>query len=200
MTQHSRTRRPFFHFAAPSFGRRSRRAAGCALVVLLAAACGPPTPSPDGGTLPDGGAVLGQVELGTTNDQGAYVALTGDAFATPGAQGGFHVNTFFRLPAGGQGSITFDYRVVRASDDKLVSLGSRQFDLGLFKVDSWTNMTPVTIFMCPTPVGIDIIDRELVFMVKAKNADGQVLAEGSARAVFRCGPNAGTYCTNICKG
>jgi len=168
---------------------------GVSLALFLS--CGPPNPSPDGGT--DGG-VVGVVEFGTTDMNGDYTPLTGDAFATPGAQGGFHVNTFFRLPAGGQGQLTFDYRVVRASDDKLVSLGTRNFDLGLFPVSTWTNASPVTVFMCPTPVGVDIIGKELLFTVKAKNAAGQVLAEGSARAVFRCGTNAGTYCENICKG
>lgn len=170
------------------------------MTVVTMAACGPPNPNPDGGVLPDGGEVVAPLELSTTDQNGGSVPLTSDAFATPGSQGGFHVNVFYKLPEGGVGEVTFEHRVVRASDDKLVSTGSRQWDLGLFRVSSWESPAPVNVFMCPTPVGVDVIDRELLFTVKAKDAMGRVLAAGTARATFRCGPNAGTYCTNICKG
>jgi hypothetical protein len=187
--------RPLFHFVASQLERRSRWAAGLFFAAVLVGCS--PAPNPDAGT--DGGP-LETIELGTTDGQGAYVALQGDAFAEPGAQGGYHINTFFRLPAGGQGRVTFDYRVVRSSDDKLVSLGTRSFDLGLFKVASWTNPAPVTVFMCPTPVGVDIIGQELTLTVKSRDEAGRSLGEGRATAVFRCGPNAGTYCVSICKG
>jgi len=170
------------------------------MAVVTMAACGPPNPNPDGGALPDGGDVVAPLELSTTDENGAFVPLTGDAFAVPGSQGGFHVNVLYKLPEGGVGEVTFEHRVVRASDDKLVSTGSRQWDLGLFRVASWASPSSVNVFMCPTPVGVDVIDRELLFTVKAKDAMGRVLAAGTARATFRCGPNAGSYCTNICKG
>lgn len=164
----------------------------------LMAACGPPNPTPDGGT--DAGDLIAPLELGTTDSMGAFVALTGDVNATPGAQGGFHVNVLYKLPQGGVGTVTFEHRVVRAADDKLVSLGSREWDLGLFKVSSWSSPNPVNVFICPTPVGIDVIGKELVFTVKAKDSNGKTLASGSARATFRCGPNGGAFCDSICKG
>ncbi len=163
------------------------------------AACGPPNPNPDGG-LPDGGEIVAALELGTTDADGGFLPLSGDAFAIAGSQGGYHVNVLYKLPEGGVGQVTIEHRVVRASDDKLVSTGSRQWDLGLFFVSSWASPTPVNVFMCPTPVGIDVIDRELLFTVKAKNDKGRILAAGTARATFRCGPSAGSYCANICKG
>lgn len=174
--------------------------AGSFLLGLLLCACPGPPPTSDGGT--DGGSgPLAPIELGTTDSSGNFVALTGEAFATPGAQGGFHVNTFFRLPEGGVGDVYFHYRVVRARDDKLVSTGSRKFNLGLFRVSTWTNPEPVTVFMCPTPVGIDIIGEELVFTVWASTVvETERLAEGTAKVIFRCGPSGGSYCDSICKG
>lgn len=170
------------------------------LALALAGACGPPTPNPDGGTLPDGGEVVAALELGTTDSAGSFVPLTGDVDATPGSQGGFHINVLYKLPEGGVGQVTFEHRVVRATDDKLVSRGSRDWDLGLFKVASWASPSPVNVFICPTPVGIDVIGKELIFTVKAKDSAGRSLATGSARATFRCGPNGGAFCDSICKG
>lgn len=168
--------------------------------MLLVAACGPPNPNPDGGTLPDGGELVAALELGTTDSSGGFVLLTGDVNATPGSQGGFHINVLYKLPEGGVGTVTFEHRVVRAADDKLVSLGSREWDLGLFKVNSWSSPNPVNVFICPTPVGIDVIGKELLFTVKAKDSTGKTLASGTARATFRCGPNGGAFCDSICKG
>jgi hypothetical protein len=170
------------------------------LGVLTVSACGPPNPNPDGGLLPDGGEVAALLELGNTDESGAFVPFSTDAFAIPGSQGGFHINVMYKLPEGGVGPMTFEHRVVRASDGKLVSTGSRQWDLGLFRVSSWASPAPVNVFMCPTPVGVDVIGREMLFTVKAKDASGRVVAIGTARAAFRCGENAGAFCSTICKG
>lgn len=171
------------------------RLAPLALVLGLVA-CGPPGPGPDGGVDAGEAAAL---ELGTTSADGGFVALLGDVDAIPGSQGGYHVNLLYTLPTGGRGEVTFEHRVVRASDERLVSTGVRTFDLGPAAA-SWTSPAPVTVFMCPTPVGVDIIGKELLFSVKAKDAAGRVLASGSGRATFRCGPAAGAYCESICKG
>lgn len=168
-------------------------------LVLLTTACGPPNPNPDGGVLPDGGPSA-LIELGTTDADGGFVPLTGDVDAIAGSQGGFHVNVLYKLPEGAVGQVTFDHRVVRVSDDKLVSLGSRQFDVGLFYVSSWASPAPVNVFMCPTPVGVDVIGHELLFTTKAKDSSGRVFAAGSAKATFRCGATAGAYCASVCKG
>jgi hypothetical protein len=169
------------------------------VVASLVVACGPPPPGADGGV--DGGDVVaGPLELRTTNEQDQQVPLSGDVFAHPGSQGGYHVNGLYSLPEGGSGQLTFEHRVVRASDEKLVSVGSRVFDLGAARVSTWSTPAPVTIFICPTPVGVDVVGQELVFTVKAKDQAGRVVASGTARATFRCGAMAGTYCEMICKG
>lgn len=168
------------------------------LAALGLVACGPPEPMPDGGVVDAGPEQV--MTLGTTSADGGFVALGGlDVEAIPGSQGGFHVNLLYTLPAGGSGSLTFDHRVVRAGDDKLVSLGTRSFDVG-GRGAPWTNPTPVTVFMCPTPVGVDIVGKELLFSVKAKDAAGTIVGAGSARATFRCGPAGGSFCESICKG
>ncbi|MBL8918770.1 MAG: hypothetical protein JNJ54_07935 [Myxococcaceae bacterium] len=172
-----------------------RRAA--VLLAVVFAACGPPGPTPDGGV--DAGPEQ-ELTLGTTGPDGGFVALGGlEVDAIPGSQGGFHVNLLYTLPAGGVGTLTFDHRVVRTSDQKLVSLGTRTYDLPASGV-AWTTSTPVTVFMCPTPVGVDIIGKELLFSVKAKDAAGNPVGAGSARATFRCGSAGGTFCESICKG
>ena len=76
------------------------------------AACGPPNPNPDGG-VPDGGEAGAPLVLSTLDENGATIPLTGDAFAIPGSQGGFHVNVLYTLPEGGVGEVTFEHRVVR---------------------------------------------------------------------------------------
>lgn len=176
------------------------RIAGTLLLLLGLAGCDPIDPRPDGGVLPDGGEAGGPMELGTTDSAGAFTALGGDIDAIPGSQGGFHLDLLYRLPQGGQGPVTFEHRVVRARDNTLVSRGTRQWDLGLFLVAPWTSPTAVNVFMCPTPVGVDVIGEELFFTVKARDAKGRLLAEGTGRATFRCGANATAWCRDICKG
>lgn len=159
--------------------------------------CGPPGPSIDGGV--DAGAEQ-VMTLSTTLADGGVVALDGlDVEAIPGSQGGFHVSLLYTLPAGASGTITFDHRVVRVGDDKLVSLGTRVFDLSTPGA-AWTTPGAITVFMCPTPVGVDIVGKALLFSVKAKDAAGTIVGAGSARATFRCGPGSGSFCESICKG
>lgn len=171
--------------------------AAAALFALWLSACGPvEPPSPDGG---DGG-LLGSLVLVTTDGDGGVAPMAGDVFAIPGSQGGFHVDLGYQLTGPFVGELTFDHRVVRAADEKLVSLGTRTFDLGLVQQGAWRTMSPVNVFMCPTPVGVDIIGRELVFTVRVKDGAGRLLSLGTARATFRCGDAAGAFCESICKG
>jgi hypothetical protein len=173
------------------------------LVVVAALSCWrcgpPPPPPPPDASVPDAG-IEGVIELGTTNDMGAFIALDGPIDGIPGSQGGFHVNVLYRLPEGAVGSITFEHQVRRVRDERLVSRGSRVFDVGLVRVPSWESPAPVTVFMCPTPVGVDIIGEPLKFSITAKDADGRVFAAGTGTATFRCGPSAGAFCVSICKG
>jgi hypothetical protein len=174
------------------------------LVVVAALSClrcGPPPPPPDGGVSDGGDPVIeGPVELGTTDDAGTFVALSGPVDGIPGSQGGFHVNLLYRLPRGAVGSITVDHQVRRVRDERLVSRGTRMWDVGLTRVPTWETPSAVTVFMCPTPVGVDIIGEALRFTVTAKDAAGQPFATGSATATFRCGTSAGAFCASICKG
>lgn len=172
------------------------------LVVVAALSClrcGPPPPPPADGGVPDAG-IDGVIVLGTTDDQGAFVPLEGPVDGIPGSQGGFHVNVLYRLPEGAAGSITFEHQVRRVRDERLVSRGSRTYDVGLTRVPTWETPSPVTVFMCPTPVGVDIIGEPLRFSVTVKDGEGRPFATGSSTATFRCGSSAGAFCASICKG
>lgn len=165
---------------------------------LVCAACGPLPPAPDGGV--DAGLDAGAIELGTTGADGGFVPLEGPVDGIPGSQGGFHVNVLYRLPEGGSGQLTFEHQVRRIRDERLVSRGSRLYDLGQLRSAPWETADPVTVFMCPTPIGVDIIGEALRFSVTAKDAQGRVVGAGSSVATFRCGSASGAFCEAICKG
>jgi hypothetical protein len=171
------------------------------VAVSFAVACGPPPPpDPDGGVDLDAGQGK-RFEVGTTTADGTgYLAMTPDLEAHPGAQGGFHLNVMYLLPEGGAGPVTFEHEVRLATNNTLVSRGSRVFDLGLFRVSTWTSPTPVTVFMCPTPIGVNVIGAPLNFSVVAKDANGLVLGRGTASTTFRCSTSSSMYCESTCKG
>jgi hypothetical protein len=140
------------------------------------------------------------LDIGTTDESEHFTALEGAVEGIPGSQGGFHVNVVYQLPEGGIGLITVEHRVRRAKDGRLVSQGSRQFDLGLHRVTPWRADAPIPVFMCPTPVGVSILDELLVFTATVKDNTSQIIAAGSATAVFRCGTAGTSFCESICKG
>ncbi len=172
------------------------------VTLACAAACGPPPrPEPDSGVVSLDAGQGTRFEVGTTTADGTgYLAMTPDLEAHPGAQGGFHVNVMYLLPEGGAGPVTFEHEVRLARNNTLVSRGSRVFDLGLFRVATWTSPTPVTVFMCPTPIGVNVIGEPLNIVVVAKDATGAVLGRGTASSTFRCSTTASVYCESTCKG
>jgi len=55
--------------------------------------------------------------------------------------------------------------------------------------------------MCPTPIGINVIDQRIVFDVTLTTTDGAPLAHSSAEATVHCpdGTQA-PFCAKICSG
>jgi hypothetical protein len=147
---------------------------------------------PDGG--PDAGPVVwpeGTLEL-VGEDAGAFPA---QAQAVPGAQGGYHVPVMYRVTGQIEPMVTFEHRVTRASDGVLVSKGQRSMNV---EAESWVTPGPVIIFLCPTPVGVSVIDQSLHFEITAVKA-GEVLGRASGDAQFGC-PAGDAFCASICAG
>ena len=164
-------------------------------IIVGLVGCGVGPIDPDGGT--DGGALWpqGTLELGG-EDAGVFTVFPAELQAIPGAQGGFHVGVMYRVTGKALAGVKFEHRVTRVRDGVLVSKGTRLLDVepGV----SWTTADPITIFICPTPVGVNVLNEELRFEVKALKNDG-LLNEASANTTFRC-PAGDTFCTSICAG
>lgn len=171
------------------------------LLLLMLVGCEGPPGGPDGGR--DGGAPLwaeGTLELGSEGaDGGALFPLPAEVQATPGAQGGFHVPMLYRVTAPANPGVVFEHRVTRVRDDVLVSKGQRTMNIDPVAAgQSWTSPGAIIIFICPTPVGVNVVGEELNFEVTATKS-GELLGKASGRATFRC-PSGDGFCAAICSG
>jgi hypothetical protein len=161
-------------------------------------ACQPPPPDPDGGT--DGGEVwpAGTLELGI-EDAGMFDTFPAQVQASPGAQGGYHVAVMYRVTGKALPGVLFEHRVTRVSDARLVSKGNRTMTIDPVAAgQSWTTPGPVIIFICPTPVGVNVLGEPLHFEVTASKS-GEVLGKAEGDATFGCPPND-AFCASICAG
>ena len=90
----------------------------------------------------------------------------------------------------------------RVSDDALVLLADGTQDVGTPGDDGWWELpTALPSFMCPTPIGINVIDERIVFQVTLTTMDGPPLAKSSAEATVHCPDGAqAAFCAKICSG
>lgn len=169
-------------------------------LALLLSGCLAGGGDPDGGT--DGGPVVvwpeGTLELGG-EDGGTFITFPSRATATPGAQGGYHVPVMYKVTGQAQTSVTFEHRVTRLSDGVLVSKGTRTLNVDPVAAgQSWFTPGPVIIFICPTPVGVAVVDQQLHFEITATKS-GEILGRTSGEAQFGC-PAGDNFCASICAG
>lgn len=172
-------------------------AATSALIALSCAlvGCGGGSMQP-----PPGDAMLA---LGTAASDGSgFVPLGGDTTLVPGAQGGFHVWMKYRIEGMAPETVKVHRESRRVSDDALVLLTDGTLDVGAPDADGWWELpTALPSFMCPTPIGISVIDQRIDFEVTLSTPDGTELAKSSAEATVHCpdGDQA-AFCTKICSG
>jgi hypothetical protein len=163
-------------------------ACACALV-----GCG-------GSGQPAGNAML---TLGTAATDGSgFEALGGDATLVPGAQGGFHIWLKYRISGMAPETVKVHRESRRVSDDALVLLADGSVDVGAPDEDGWWQLPAAQpSFMCPTPIGIGVIDERMVFEVTITTEAGAPLAKSSAEATVHCpdGDQA-AFCAKICAG
>ncbi len=165
---------------------------GPLLTLVALCACG-------GGPRPDGGVGQwpeGALELGAEAPDGGFVAMPARVEATPGAQGGYHVPVMYRVTGEAPAVVSFEHRVTRVVDGALVSKGSRTWDAGL--ADPWTTDRATIVFLCPTPVGLNILGEPLRFQVTATR-DGTLLGTAQATTSLGC-PAGDAFCERICGG
>jgi hypothetical protein len=184
------------------FARRSPRAALVLGALLLSACPVPPGPGDsgpgDGGDAlwPDGTLVLGAP---VSDSDLTFQLLPAEVDLHPGAQGGYHVPLMYRVDGQTEPGATFDHRVTRVRDGVLVSKGSRVYDVSPDGTGSWSTGSAVVIFLCPTPVGVNVIDEALSFEVTMLRSPDVVLTRATAQAVVHC-PAGASSCQLICKG
>ena len=172
---------------------RALIACACALVGCGGGKTEPPPP---------GDAMLA---LGTAASDGSgFVPLGGDTTLVPGAQGGFHVWIKYRIEGMAPETVKVHRESRRVSDDALVLLTDGMLDVGEPGPgdDGWWELPQaVPNFMCPTPIGISVIDERMEFEVTLSTPDGTTLAKSSAEATVHCpdGDQA-QFCAKICAG
>lgn len=166
------------------------------LTLGLLSACGVGT-KPDGGL--DGSIPQwpeGTLELGVEAPDGGFLAMPAYVEASPGSQGGYHVSVTYRVSGEVASGVTFDHRVTRARDGVLVSKGGRSWDAGT--AAPWVSDPAARVFLCPTPVGVNIVGEALLFQLTATKT-GTLLGTAQATATFGC-PPGDAFCERICGG
>jgi hypothetical protein len=164
-----------------------------ALALVLLAGCG--------GVHPQPGA--SDVTLGTTNlDGSGFLPLSGDQTLVPGAQGGFHVWLKYRVTNMPTEKVQVHRVVRRTSDNALILTADGTVELGPPGDDgAWQLPTAIPSFMCPTPIGVRVMDEEVHFDLTLTDESGVRLGEGTATATPRCPTDAQSdFCARICAG
>lgn len=185
-----------------------RRRSACAggLFLGLLAACDPPPSPADMGDLPQGSAIvtLGTIEPRRTGDNRWVDLVDGQGVElAPGAQGGFHMWLHYRVQ-GAAGPV-----LVKRVADKVAQDGARarvlttQLNQTFLAGEVYQTEYPIPSFMCPSPIGVNIIDQTLELTLRLETLAGAFLGERRARVVIRC-PPAGDpqreFCLMICAG
>lgn len=165
------------------------------LASLLLGGCAPPRQGPE----------VARVVIGGAGEAGRFVALTDgqDVRLEPGAQGGFHVWVTFRMSHRAGGSMDLERRAHRLDDDKLVLRTRARIDLAEAGADGWSeSAAPLPMFMCPSPIGLSVIDRPIVFELQFLDERGESQAAGAVTLTPRCPDDEAShaFCQRICTG
>ena len=168
---------------------------------LIAAACALVGCGGGGGMQPPPGDAM--LALGSAAQDGSgFVALGGDATLVPGAQGGFHIWLKYRVEGMAPEKVKVHRESHRVSDDALVLLADGTQEVGAPDGDGWWTLPQATpSFMCPTPIGISVVDERIVFDVTLTTEDGAPVAKQSAEATVHCpSGDQNAFCLKICSG
>ena len=160
------------------------------LSLLVLGACGAAPVGPD---TPD--ALTYPLTLGANDTTGTFQPFREgqDVELVEGAQGGFHV--WMRYRASGVVGMRAELQRVahRVDDGALILRSTSQSTI----VDE-SDLMPM--FMCPSPVGISVIDEPMRFELRFVDEDGQLLSAGTTTLVPHCPEANREFCLRICTG
>ena len=179
--------------------RRVALLAALFLALLVPAACG------GGDEGEDPGPGTSDLHAGTARTDGTgfiEVADGDDAELVAGAQGGFHVWVNYRV-IGAFGPLEL-VRDARRTEDDAAILVDAQVPIDVPEdamIDWWESPRAVPSFMCPTPIGVAVVDRSVRIRIQLVSETGDLLGEDSVTVVPRCptGDNE-DWCYRICSG
>ncbi len=167
------------------------------LVLMPCIAC-------EGGMEEEQSELVADLEIGWASAAMDFVSA-GDAEEAPleyGAQGGMHLSTLPRFR--GVSGIVHLEREARLVDDGTLVLRSSTQVLELPEGTEqfwWSPVFAMNNFMCPTPIGIQVFDREVEFHYMLTDRDGQLLAEDYLSVTLRCPEGESSeFCQEICSG
>lgn len=125
-----------------------------------------------------------------------------DAELVPGAQGGFHVWMRLAVKDVPRGTILAVERfATRASDGAVVLRFSSSIEVGALDADGWYRTPSFPMFMCPTPIGISVVDEPIAFQLRVSDESGTTeLGRAGITLVPRCPSADRELCARICTG
>ena len=171
------------------------RASVLVLATVMGIGCGGEPPPPQGKVA----LVLGGADPTT----GQWVTLTDgqDAELVPGAQGGFHVWMKLRLGHMEPQRLRAAKTAHRVGDGQLVLRSSLVFDVGApDDTGVWELPMATPMFMCPSPIGLSVIDQPISFEIELSDEAGARVAGSSVRLVPHCPAEGRDFCLKICTG
>jgi hypothetical protein len=139
------------------------------------------------------------LELGDVN--GDPYADGQDVTLVAGAQGGFHIWLDWHVFGMPSEQLVLERTAHRVSDDQLVLRTSTTLELDAPDENGWSwAPMPVPMFMCPAPVGLNILDEPIELELRFSARDGTGLTSQSVTVVPHCPDEARDFCQRICSG
>jgi len=161
------------------------------LTVMMMGCTGAPPPSPP--------PTASQLVLGDVT--GAPLTDGQDVTLVAGAQGGFHVWLTWRATDMGADELVLERTAHRVSDGQLVLRSSTSLWPDAPGADGWVAAPmPLPMFMCPSPVGLSVIDVPIRFELSFSAVSGTPLVNQSVTLVPHCPVEARDFCQRICNG
>jgi hypothetical protein len=150
------------------------------LLTLLAVGC-------------DGGGA-GALSLALADPAFGALADGADVPLVVGAQGGMHVWMNVRVRGAVPDAAPIARAAHRVVDDALVLQAGGVVELVDDGAGERVSRAPLPLFMCPSPVGLSVVDTPIRFELRLESATRAITL------VPRCPPDALELCLKICTG
>jgi hypothetical protein len=147
----------------------------------------------------DAGGVLFTLGTAATDGSG-FLPMAGDITMVAGGQGGFHVWMKFRVSGAPAEMVTLAYTIRRVSDQHLVLNAMQMRMLGAPAATGyWELPTAIPSFLCPSPIGVQVRDEPMHYLLDVSAMDGSLVGSAEADFTPHC-PDGDAHCMSICSG